>query len=209
MMRHKLLSRRQNPTESIEEYISALKILAKKCHTRTMSSEEHRELLTMDAFVSGISSGLIRQRLLEPSDVSLSAIFKIATTMELAMKDSKSFDNHANIPTISMAALSKTDKTSTPPSANPRCFWCGGRRHQQSSCPARNSVCNNCQIKGNWSSACRRQSTKMNSKQNAAITEEISDAKYDDASDILPASTMCPSSKGLKATVDGCEIDAD
>ena len=146
MMRHKLLSRKQSSTETIEEYISALKILAKRCHTKAMSSEEHRELLTMDAFVSGISSGLIRQRLLESSDGSLSTIFKIATTMELAMTDSKSFDNSAEIPM--MAAISKTGKASTPQPVFPKCFWCGGRRHQRSNCPARNSVCRNCEIKG-------------------------------------------------------------
>ena len=169
MMRHKLLSRKQSPTESIEEYFSALKLLAKKCQTRAMSSEEHRDLLTMDAFVSGITSVVIRQRLLESSDESLSELFKIASTMELAIADSKSFENSTDIPT--MAAMSRTEKSSDSSGSFTKCFWCGGRRHPRSNCPARNSVCHNCRIKGHWSSACRRKNT-MEAKRSAAISSE-------------------------------------
>lgn len=42
MMRHKLLSRKQQSTESVEDYMGALKALAKKCHTTAMTAEEHK-----------------------------------------------------------------------------------------------------------------------------------------------------------------------
>ena len=157
--------------------------------------------------MSGLSSGTIRQRLLESSGESLDELFKIASTMELAIADSKSFEPHSYTSTI--AALSKSEKMHSPIKA--KCFWCGGRRHPRSMCPARNSVCNYCHVKGHWTSACIKKSTNQ-TKRSAMICDEAVDP-IDDGKDAHLLSsiiaTVIPTTRGLvKAALDSHETEA-
>ena len=63
--RHRLATRRQEPGETIDEYFCALKILSKDCNFKAVTAKEHCEEFIRDAFISGLQSSSIRQRLLE------------------------------------------------------------------------------------------------------------------------------------------------
>ena len=69
--RHTLYIRRQQTGESVSQYVSALKILAKDCNFQAATAQEHQELYVRDAFINGLQSSNIRQRLLENDTLSL------------------------------------------------------------------------------------------------------------------------------------------
>ena len=65
--RHNLLSCPQRVGESIKDFVGRLQILAHRCQCEAVTAEEHRDLLR-DALISGLSSEVIRARLLELDD---------------------------------------------------------------------------------------------------------------------------------------------
>jgi len=119
-----------------------------------LTAEQHRDLLIRDAFVSGVHSPSIRQRLLESEDDDLDSLVKIAVTMELASEDAK---NLAKLPAANPVLAA---------SSNSRCcYWCGGKIHSKATCPAKNSICNNCSRRGHWATVClSKPSRKSNDK---------------------------------------------
>ena len=62
--RHSLATRRQQPGESLDEYFRCLKVLSKECNFKAVTATQHCEEYIRDAFISGLLSPLIRQRLL-------------------------------------------------------------------------------------------------------------------------------------------------
>jgi len=167
MMRYKLRTRRQQEGESIDAFMADLKALANKCHFGALTAEQHRESLICDAFVSGLSSTSVRQRLLESSDSTLATLFRLATTLEVAMDESRQLcRDHPTIPSVNFAATtvenhhqsagpSSLSQFSNSAATKSVCFWCGGKSHPRSSCPAKDSTCRNCQKSGHWASVCR------------------------------------------------------
>ena len=208
MMRYKLLTRKQQPSESVEAYMSSLRAFAKKCQTKAMTAEEHRSLLVTDAFVAGLTSGVIRQRLLESSEESLDELHKIAITMEMAISDSKSFEPSTDSPTIAAAASLPKQRSPRPPT-NQRCFWCAGQRHPRSSCPARNSTCSRCQIKGHWASACMRKPDARPKLAAAATSLSAKSSDSEDCSDTTIMAALGSTRRGLiKVTIDEHRTEA-
>ncbi|XP_059830766.1 uncharacterized protein LOC132396820 isoform X3 [Hypanus sabinus] len=54
--RHHLATRRQRPGESCAEFLRALQTLVRACDCKTLTAEQHAELLVRDAFVMGLRS---------------------------------------------------------------------------------------------------------------------------------------------------------
>ena len=155
MMRHKLRNHRQLEGHSIENFLSDLQAMAKRCPIKALTAEQHRDQLISDAFVSGLQSPSIRQRLLESSEDNLSDLVKTALTMELAIEDAKglSQSSHITNPTLAVSASSSSSKS---------CYWCGGIIHSKNKCPARNSVCRQCGRKGHWQKVCNSRKKPFN-----------------------------------------------
>ena len=67
----------------------------------------------------------------------------------------------------------------------PRCSRCLGQAHSRQSCPASESICNNCSKKGNWAKACRSQpnqqlpNKQVNELTSRRETEEESSSEED------------------------------
>ena len=72
--RHLLATRRQQPAETLDEYLQALKTLSKDCNYKSVTSIVYREESIRDAFIAGLASSLIRQRLLENKTLDLMTI---------------------------------------------------------------------------------------------------------------------------------------
>ena len=77
--RHRLATRRQQVGESLDEYLLTLKTLSKECNFRAVTATQHCEESIRDAFISGMQSPLIRQRLLENKTLDLATMFDHAT----------------------------------------------------------------------------------------------------------------------------------
>lgn len=158
--RHILYTRKQQHGENMSQYIQILNQLSKDCNFKNVTAKEHRELAIRDAFISGLLSNEIRQRLLEKSNLTLDDATSQALSLESAQKHSEvyqtastSFINSSNAENHQVqlqrnTVLSATGKFST-------CYYCGNRRHDRSLCPALNATCKRCSKKGNFSTVCR------------------------------------------------------
>jgi len=62
---HQLATRKQQPGETLSEFFQALQIISKNCQYREVTGEQHRQALCRDAFINGLTSAAIRQRLLQ------------------------------------------------------------------------------------------------------------------------------------------------
>ena len=67
--RHLLITRTQKETRAIDEYVHALDQLARDCQFQDVRANDYKDDLSWDAFINGIGSSTIRQRLLEESDL--------------------------------------------------------------------------------------------------------------------------------------------
>ena len=89
--RHILATRKQQSGETLEQFLQALKVLSKDCMFKAVSAEQYREPLLGDAFINGLSSSAIRQRLLEKDDLTLQIVFEQAYTLHRAYEQSSSY----------------------------------------------------------------------------------------------------------------------
>ena len=102
--RYKLATRRQQGSETLEEFLqAALHQLSKKCDLQAVSAEQYRQELVRDAFITGLASSTIRQRLLEnqalcdvkpyhhQAQTKLTEIFDQAIALDLAQRNSEAY----------------------------------------------------------------------------------------------------------------------
>ena len=68
--RHDLATRKQQPTESLDEFLEELKKLSKHCVFTAVTADTYRSEMIRDSVINGLTSNYIRQRLLENSELS-------------------------------------------------------------------------------------------------------------------------------------------
>ena len=84
--RHVLATRRQQPTETLDEFLLALKTLSKDCNFKDATAARYYEESIRDAFITGLQSSIIRQRLLENKTLDLNTMFDQARVLESAAR---------------------------------------------------------------------------------------------------------------------------
>jgi len=84
MARHRFHSRNQKQGESIEFYISDLRINTKSCHFGELTDE-----LICDRIVCGIASDSLRKSLLRDSELTLAKAISVCHIHEMAEENSK------------------------------------------------------------------------------------------------------------------------
>ncbi|XP_063839126.1 uncharacterized protein LOC135088167 [Ostrinia nubilalis] len=104
LARHILSTRQQKPEESIRDYVRALKLLAQDCDFHAVTAEQNQNDFMCIAFISGINSQRIRQRLLENLTLSFDDAQNQALTLETAEKSLHSFSISSN-PTSLLNAI--------------------------------------------------------------------------------------------------------
>ena len=106
--RHMLATRKQETSESLDTYLQKLKSLAKECQCAIPTTvQEYEDDLVRDAFISGIRSHVIRQRLLEEKKLTLSDAFDKARAIEVAQQHSQSYQ--AGIQELTVNAVNNLD----------------------------------------------------------------------------------------------------
>ena len=65
--RHLLSIRKQQPGESLDEFLQVLKTLSKDCNFESVTAEQHKNEYIRDSFISGLQSNSIRQRFRGPT----------------------------------------------------------------------------------------------------------------------------------------------
>ena len=89
--RHQLATRKQQSSESIDEFLQSLQNLSKNCNFAAVSADIYRNQMIRDSFISGLSSNYIRQRLLENTTLSLTDAHNTALSLDTAQKNSEHY----------------------------------------------------------------------------------------------------------------------
>ena len=82
--RYELISCKQQPGESLDRYLRKLEQLSMDCDYQAVSAQLHKEEAIRDAFIGGIISNEIRQRMLGDSNLTLQVAFEKARSLETA-----------------------------------------------------------------------------------------------------------------------------
>ena len=97
--RHLLSTRRQQSGETLDQFLQDLRKLSKDCKFKAVTAEQYREELIRDAFIKGLFSPAIRQRLLESDTLSLQIAYDKANSLDLAQKNADTY-SRSTIPTF-------------------------------------------------------------------------------------------------------------
>lgn len=175
--RHLLATRKQTPTETLDEYLQALKALSKDCNFENVTAVQYCEESVRDAFIAGLQSNLIRQRLLENKTLDLKTMFDQARSLESAMKSSESYstpDTLVNAAVPAKSSKSQDSQKNTLAAAvettSSTCYFCGNNRHPRSKCPAKEAICAKCQKRGHYAKVCQ---SKATSKVSASLHSPV------------------------------------
>ena len=176
--RHVLATRRQELNETLDQFLQSLKLLAKDCNFKAVTAVEAADQYIRDAFINGLSSNVIRQRLLENKTLDLQTAYEQAHTLEMAQKHSASYTQFETVTASAvnlqsdMSGQGISEKrevgldvrtgnensgqllASVAPNAS-KCYFCGYTKHPRYKCPARDAMCNNCRKKGHFAKVCK------------------------------------------------------
>ena len=166
--RHLLATRRQQSGETLDEFLQALKTLSKDCKFKDVTAAVYKDEAIRDAFITGLQSNYIRQRLLENSTLDLGTMFTQARSLHTAQKSSETyvapdpppFHAAATTPSAPSTLTSKSEIESEDTIAalsGAKCYFCGYRKHPRHKCPAREATCRRCQKKGHFAKVCKSQ----------------------------------------------------
>jgi hypothetical protein len=163
--RHKFNTRRQNPGEPVDHYITDLKTLAASC--------EYGNLVN-DLITSQLVAGIQSDKLREGSELSLDKAVDICRSHEVTQKQMKLFHGECEVDTVNKR---RTDKRASQSSAagekvfrnkqdkdgkteRPNVLACRncGRNHEARKCPAYGKECYKCQKKNHFAKMCRSES---------------------------------------------------
>ena len=160
VQRYQFNSRQRLPSESMAEYIAALRKLAEFCNY----GESLDEMLR-DRFVCGIAHSAVQKRLLAEPDLTLTKAVTVAQAVELAEKgaqqlqlpvDKETKEVHKFSTTNSQphADTRKKDSSSGGKASSTSCYRCGGK-HNQQTCRFKSETCHFCNKRGHIAKVCR------------------------------------------------------
>lgn len=207
--RHLLSTCTQEDEQTLDQFLQKLNMLAKDCNVRAVSAEKNRNDLVRDAFIRGMRSRHIRQRLLERKEIDLQAAFEQAKLLELAENQSRAYSLMS--PTVPCGAVAQDENISeklniSPPSnevisgfAQSLCFFCGYSRHPRFKCPAREATCKACGKKGHFLKVCR--SGPQPKRISSAVNPTLSSLT-------VAASPNCLSNAVIEVVINGIVMQA-
>jgi len=135
--RHLLATTKQQPGQSLDDYLQELRRLSKDCNFQAVTKAEHRDGFIRDAFINGILSHSIRHRLLEERTLMIDSAFDKARALDVAQRNSESYVSSgisastAASPQPAACVVSQGDSTFAV-HKNKACFFCGSeKRHDR------------------------------------------------------------------------------
>ena len=89
--RHLLATLQQNVGESIDEFVLRINKVTQNCSFTAMTAQQYQDAMKSDSFMRGISSGAIRQRLLENQTLTFTEAYEKARALEVAKITSETY----------------------------------------------------------------------------------------------------------------------
>ena len=170
MERHSLLTRRQRPGESFDEFITDLRSKARYCDFPASADS-----LIRDCVVLGINDSQLRERMLREDVDDLEKIIKTCKAAELARTQMSSLQNprqDQEQPRQLTTLVDRVVACKTSQTQRTTCRYCGGR-HPPRQCPAYNRTCNNCGKSNHFASVCQsRKTTSQTNEHSRGQTKE-------------------------------------
>ncbi|KAJ8404507.1 hypothetical protein AAFF_G00337740 [Aldrovandia affinis] len=147
-------SRVQAESESIEQFVTDLRLKSQSCNFGTLCDS-----LIRDQIVIGVLDKKVRMQLLKEPDLSLAKAIRICQASESAKMQLKSFDTDSGSAAVDAvqrrvkgaSRMNSKGKAHTPDESN--CDKCGGK-HAPRSCPAYGRDCNKCGRKNHYARCC-------------------------------------------------------
>ena len=151
-------------------------MLSRDCNFAAVSAVRQREEGIRDAFIAGIMSNAIRQRLLESENLDLNSVIAKARSLEAEQINADRFGlKCSDLASYNTAAIngasseeqkfekscSEKDPTSVVGVANAKpstCYFCGNKQHPRKDCPAKECICFKCRKKGHFAKVCQADS---------------------------------------------------
>ena len=136
--RYKFNTRMQAAEESIDQFVTALRLIAKDCDFKLLEDD-----LIRDRIVCGTNSDRVKERLLREHDLTLDKAINICRSTEESKKQLESMSEEKADPkvhAVKPAPAGSEEKSSTPHGKIDRCRNCG-LQHGRDSCPARGRKC--------------------------------------------------------------------
>ena len=189
--RYLLRSARQEPNQSLAEFRSCLVKLAKDCVFKDVTASQYQDDMIRDAFINGISSSDIRQRLLENKTLSMKQAYEQALVIDDAKRESRMFtkssSSEVSVEEINSTQqaneesdVSQQQQVASVNSSKTACFRCGSSKlHDYKNCRVKTFTCYKCGVKGHVSKVCHLQkrsgarAPKAPDFQGAAVVNEF------------------------------------
>ncbi|PFX31659.1 hypothetical protein AWC38_SpisGene3496 [Stylophora pistillata] len=146
--RYRFNKRDQEPNESLDAYVTTLRMLAKTCNFAVLVNSLIRERI-----VIGVSDYQARKKLLQVSKLALKECIDICRSYEIASQQLKEI-HEEEVSTISQA----NEKTPPSPVGEReirRKFWAKTHVWNKLKCPAWGKTCSKCGIQNHFAVACK------------------------------------------------------
>ena len=169
--RYRLATRKQGEGESLDAFIQDLHRLSKECSFEAVTAELHRQGYVRDAFISGIQSKVIRQKLLENTTLTMEETFNQARTLQTAHKNAESYYSGNQFTACASTGsgesygeqLHSDGENVVAATSNQKCWFCGGARHvRRNLCPAWKHLCKLCGKYNHWEKVCNSSKNPVN-----------------------------------------------
>ena len=168
--RHKFNIRFQEATEPVQNFITALKILADTCEFGTL-----KDSLIRDRIVCGMSSDALRKQLLKERDLTLHKAVQLCQIHESAERYSKEVSDQQEVNAVRQQASSATVREKA-------CMYCG-RCHapQKELCPAFGKKCSSCMKMHHFARVCRSTRQRRMNRNVNIVDHDEADMLQEDA----------------------------
>ena len=190
--RYRFNTRSQQEGESIDQYVTALKLMTRNCAFGTLEEE-----LIRDRIVCGVSSEKIKERLLRERDLTLDKAIDLCRAEEQSKTQLKCISEEVSAdlslvhainprpkhqPTVSHGSLPNEEAGAVKPISNQHptsiCRNCG-YQHKRDKCPAFGKRCNKCHKFNHFARYCR------SSKGVSTLTQKEEEEEHSDADELV------------------------
>jgi hypothetical protein len=144
----------QTPGESIDSFVTSLRLRAKSCEFG-----DQEESLIRDRIVIGCSDTRLQERLLRETELSLQKTLNICRAAEATKEQVKQLQTGGSAASSTSATAVHVVNNNTtahyPRKGQPIDCTCCGTRHPPRTCPAYGKVCTACNKPNHFASVCR------------------------------------------------------
>lgn len=154
--------RNQLPQESVTEYVTEIRKLAKPANFG-----EFHDRAVRDRLVVGLANSEVRALLLRTEELTLEKAIETARSIEMSQRQSHEVQQNGAVHRVAVTPSDSQPSKRVDVSGDPKCPRCSGS-HDADKCRHKKTVCNYCSIVGHLERACRRKAKDESAKQRQA-----------------------------------------